>query len=252
MPPVRLLAGTSGYSYKEWKGSFYPESLPDRGMLAFYAERLPTVEINNTFYRLPQADVVRRWAAEVPEGFVFVVKAPQRITHHARLKDAEERVDFLWRAVSELGPHRGPLLFQLPPSLRKDVERLRTFLGHLPAECRAAFEFRHRSWDDEEVRAVLRAAGAALCNADVAEEGDDAPPAGAAAAEPELHATADWGYLRLRRPDYGEAELARWAERVAGAPWREAFVFFKHEDAGTAPRLAQRFRELCAARAPQG
>ena len=247
---MRVLAGTSGYSYKEWKGPFYPEKLPEREMLAFYAARLPTVEINNTFYRMPSAELVQRWGAEVPESFVFVVKAPQRITHHARLKDVGEATVHLWRAVSLLGPRLGPLLFQLPPSLRKDVERLRAFLATLPDGCRAALEFRHPSWDDEEVREALRERGAATCTADV----DDAPgatwapgaPGTEPSAEPSLHPTADWGYLRLRRSAYDDADLARWAERVRAAPWREAFVFFKHEDGGMAPRLATRFLELAA------
>ena len=231
---MRVLSGTSGFSYKEWKGSFYPEDLANADMLRYYAERLPTVEINNTFYHMPRASVVEHWAEQVPDGFTFVIKASQRITHRARLKDAEEPLAYLWETISKLGPHRGPILFQLPPFFKKDTARLEAFLAALPDGCRAVFEFRHASWRDEEVNEALRAAGAALCVADT----EDEP-------EPELVATADFGYLRLRRPGYEKNELEAWVERVLSQPWREAFVFFKHEDEASGPRMAEDFASLC-------
>jgi len=236
MAPVQLHAGTSGFSYKEWKGSFYPADLAADRMLAFYASKLRTVEVNNTFYRMPKGEVLERWAGEVPEGFRFVIKASQRITHRARLANAGEALGYLWQAVQHLGDRRGPLLFQLPPNFKKDTERLRAFLAELPEGCRAAFEFRHDSWNDDEVYAALRERSCAWCSADTEEGETVLPPA-----------TADWGYLRLRRPDYAEADLAQWAVRIRGQPWSEAFVFFKHEDAGTAPRLAAQLDGLFSA-----
>ena len=233
---MRLLTGTSGFSYKGWKGPFYPADLPDRSMLACYAERLPAVEVNNTFYRSPSREQLARWAEQVPAGFRFAVKAPQRITHRARLVDAGEPLARLWEALEGLGERLGAVLFQLPPSLRRDDERLRAFLAALPAGCRAAFEFRHPSWHDAGVHELLRAAGAALCHADMdGDEGESGPVA-----------TADWGYLRLRRTAYDEAALESWLARLRARSWREAFVFFKHEDAGVAPLLALRLAELAA------
>ncbi len=229
---MRVLVGTSGFSYDAWHGSFYPEGLKSAERLGYYASRLATVEINNTFYRMPRAELLERWAGEVPDDFVFVLKAPQRITHVKRLQaSAAEDVKYLLEQARGLGSKLGPLLFQTPPSFRKDVVRLREFLGLLPAGARAAFEFRHESWEDEEARGVLRENGAALCLADT--DAAEAPP---------LHATADFGYLRLRRADYDAAALRRWAELVKSRPWREAFVFFKHEEEGKAPALADAFR----------
>jgi uncharacterized protein YecE (DUF72 family) len=227
--------GTSGYSYKEWKGSFYPEKLPAKQMLGFYAERFRTVEINNTFYRPPTASVLESWAGQVPADFRFVLKAPQDITHVKRLRDAGELVSSLVEVAGVLKERLGPLLFQLPPNFGKDVPRLRAFLALLPPRCRAAFEFRHASWFDDEVFGLLRAHGAALCVAD-ADDDLDVP----------FVATADWGYLRLRRPAYDDATLASWAERMRKQNWNDAFVFFKHEDAGTGPKLATRLLELLA------
>lgn len=233
---VLLRVGTSGFSYKEWKGSFYPEELPESEMLAYYASRLPAVEINNTFYRMPKRDLLERWAHAVPESFRFVLKAPRRITHEKRLRpDAcAPDVAYLLETAAALGPKLGPILFQLPPFLRKDAGRLTEFLALLPAACRAAFEFRHASWADAEVERALRARGAALCIADSDEH----------ETRPALVATAGWGYLRLRRAGYAEADLAAWAESVRAQPWSEAFVFFKHEDAGAGPALAAAFRAL--------
>ncbi len=232
---MRILAGTSGYSYKEWKGPFYPEKLAAKDMLGYYSERLPTVEINNTFYRMPRASVLDTWSESVPAKFRFVIKASRRITHFKRLKGTEEETDYLIDTVASLGEKLGVLLFQLPPNMKKDVDRLRAFLSHLPASPPKAFEFRHDSWFDEEVYAALRRSNAALCLADT-EDG-----------EPPLVATADWGYLRLRRNGYDEKELDRWLDWVRGLDWSRAFVFFKHEDAGTGPRLATRFLELASA-----
>jgi uncharacterized protein YecE (DUF72 family) len=223
---MRVLAGTSGFSYKEWKGSFYPEDLPAARMLAYYSERLPAVEINNTFYRMPRPALLEGWAAEVPPEFRFVLKASQRITHFKRLKEAGDEVAYFFGVAATLGERLGPALFQLPPNLKKDLPRLEAFLATIPAGRRAAFEFRHASWFEEDVFDALRARGAALC---VAEDEELATP---------LVATADWGYLRLRRQDYGEADVAAWAERVRAQKWAEAYVFFKHEDAGSGPKLA--------------
>ncbi|HVS64215.1 MAG TPA: DUF72 domain-containing protein [Thermoanaerobaculia bacterium] len=236
---MKLFCGTSGFSYKEWKGPFYPEDLPASKMLEFYSSRLPAVEINNTFYRLPKAEMLAKWRDAVPEGFRFVLKASQRITHRQRLEGAQDAVRYLVETSEQLGSRRGPFLVQLPPFLRKDVARLARFLDEWPQAARAAFEFRHASWFDEEVFETLRGAGAALCLADphqVKDAEDDQ-------AEPELVSTSSWGYLRLRRESYDQAALESWARRVREQAWDEAYVFFKHEDEGAGPRLAARFAE---------
>jgi uncharacterized protein YecE (DUF72 family) len=230
---MNLYVGTSGYSYKEWKGTFYPQDLPDKQMLHFYGERFRSVEINNTFYRMPKASVLEAWAQEVPPDFKFVLKASQRITHMQRLKDAGDSVSYLLKVAVALNDRLGPLLFQLPPYLKKDVPRLREFLALLPRDCRSAFEFRHESWFNDEVFGLLREHQVALCIAE-AEDGVEVP----------FVSTADWGYLRLRRPDYGDAELKAWGDRVRGQNWRDAFIFFKHEDEGKGPQMAKRFLEL--------
>ncbi|HTR03401.1 MAG TPA: DUF72 domain-containing protein [Thermoanaerobaculia bacterium] len=231
---MRVLAGTSGFSYKEWKGSFYPEDLAAEKMLASYAERLPAVEINNTFYRMPKPKLLESWAAEVAPEFRFVLKASQKITHFKRLKEAGAEVEYFFSVAATLGERLGPALFQLPPNLKKDLPRLTTFLATVPAGARAAFEFRHASWFEDDVFEALRGAGAALC---VAEDEELATP---------LVATAPWGYLRLRRQDYDGAAVAAWAEKVRAQTWTEAYVFFKHEDAGSGPRLAGEFLRLFA------
>jgi uncharacterized protein YecE (DUF72 family) len=228
--------GTSGYSYRPWKGPFYPEDLPDRQMLRYYGERFRTVEINSTFYGLPRASVLEGWAGAVPSGFQFALKVPPQITHERKLGEAGELVSHLLQVAGALPEeHRGPLLFQLPPTLKKDVPRLRALLASLPRQHRIAFEFRHPSWFDDETFGLLRDHRSTLCVADA--DGDLEVP---------LEATSDWGYLRLRRPDYGDAELKGWVERVRGQAWRDGFVFFKHEDQGKGPRLAERFLELAA------
>jgi len=231
---MRLRAGTSGFSYKEWKGPFYPEKLPNKDMLGYYAEQLSTVEINNTFYRMPKREMLEGWERKVPEDFVFVLKASRRITHHARLKEAaNDSVEYLWDVANALGPHLGPVLFQLPPNMKKDVGRLRSFMDALPAGLRAAFEFRDESWFDDDVYDALRDGGHALCLADT----DDADA-------PALVSTTDWGYLRLRREDYTDDALRTWKSAIQAQPWKEAFVFFKHEEDGAAPRLARQLLAL--------
>ena len=219
---MRIHVGTSGFAYKEWRGSFYPEKMKEKDMLRYYAERLAAVEINNTFYRMPVRETLLRWAEQVPEGFTFVLKASQRITHRQRLAPGSaETVDLLFETARALGGRLGPVFFQTPPLLKKDVDRLRAFLARLPARHPVAFEFRHESWFDDEVYAALRARNAALVGVDKDEAGDEGAP---------LVPTADWGYLRLRRCDYDDAGLAGWAERIRAQPWKKAFVFFKHEE----------------------
>ncbi|HYV20603.1 MAG TPA: DUF72 domain-containing protein [Verrucomicrobiae bacterium] len=229
---MRMLAGTSGYSYKEWVGPFYPEKTPAPEMLRFYARHFSTVEINNTFYRMPAAALLERWAQEVPDGFAFAVKAPRRITHIRRLKDAGEIVEEFLRRAASLGDKLGIVLYQCPPTLRKDLPRLRDFLATLPAGARAAFEFRHDSWHDDEVYDSLRERGASWC---VAEEDDGATP---------FVCTAPDAYLRLRRTNYTEADLRVWAERLAAQPLERAWVYFKHEDEALAPKFASLFTDL--------
>ena len=230
---MNLYVGTSGYSFPEWKGTFYPAELPAKRMLDYYGQHFRAVEINNTFHRMPKVSVLETWAGEVPSDFRFVLKAPQQITHVQRLKDVDESLSYLLEVAGVLQERLGPILFQLPPNLKKDLPRLRDFLALLPPRRRVAFEFRHQSWFDDEVFALLQRNQAALC---IAEAENDL--------EIPFLSTADWGYLRLRRPDYGAAELKKWAKRVRGEKWRDVFVFFKHEDAGKGPILAERFLEL--------
>ncbi len=232
---MQLYVGTSGYSYKEWKGSFYPEDLPQGDMFRHYSEHLRAVEINNTFYRLPRAGVLESWSEQVPEGFRFSIKASRKITHFKRLKpEAQDETEYLLETLSTLGERLGTVLFQLPPNMKADVERLAAFLGFVPPGAPAAFEFRHDSWKDEAVHGVLRDRNLALVCADTEDREEDEAIVG----------TADWGYLRLRRPDYDDADLARWAEHVRGQDWERAFVFFKHEDEGAGPKMAERFGEI--------
>jgi len=232
---MKLYVGTSGYSYKEWKGTFYPQKLPAKQMLPYYSEHFRTVEINYTFQRMPTASILEAWAGAVPAGFQFALKAPQQITHRKRLKDTGDLVANFLEIAGTLKERLGPLLFQLPPTFKKDATRLRAFLALLPREGRVAFEFRHPSWFDDEVFGLLREHHAALCIAD--EEDDLRVP---------VVATAAWGCLRLRRPDYDAAALKAWAKQVRKQDWRDVFVYFKHEDEGKGPQLAQRFLDLAA------
>jgi uncharacterized protein YecE (DUF72 family) len=229
---TRLSVGTSGFSYKEWLGKFYPEKLPADRMLAFYASHFGTVEINNTFYRMPAEAMLARWAAEAPAGFEFTLKAPRRITHDKRLREAEGDVAEFCRRASTLGERLGVLLFQTPPFLKKDLARLSDFLALLPQTTRAAFEFRNDSWQSDDVYALLRERGAMLCVTDT-DEGDTP-----------FIVTAGRGYLRLRRTHYEDAELAAWAQRIAAQPLERAYVYFMHEDEALGTRFAQRLRAL--------
>lgn len=233
---MALHVGTSGWQYKEWKGSFYPDGLAVGRMLAYYGERFDSVEVNNTFYRMPNPEVLKGWAEQVPAGFTFAVKASQRITHRARLAgpEAADSLAYLLRCCAELGDRQGPVLYQTPPWFRKDVAVLRSFLALMPEEHRAAFEFRHPTWFDDEVYEALAARNAAFAVADTGEEESDPP----------LVRTADWGYARLRRVEYPGELLAEWADRLSAVGWEHLWVFFKHEDEGTGPRLAARFRDL--------
>ena len=228
MTAQRIVAGASGYSFKEWKGTFYPEKMKPEDMLAFYSARLPTVEINNTFYQMPKAEVLENWAKTTPDDFKFAIKASRRITHMSRLKadTAADSVKFLYATLAVLQAKRGPVLFQLPPFLKKDLPRLNEFLALLPSGHNAAFEFRNDSWFDDDVYAALKAAGASLC---FSEREDNAPPP--------LVETAPWGYVRLRLETYSDADLEQWAERLAATAWREIYVYFMHEP--TAPGYAQ-------------
>ena len=235
MAKLRFHVGTSAYSVKEWKGTFYPKTLPAVEMLDFYGRAFDTVEINSTFRAMPKPEVLEGWAGRVPKSFRFAVKAPQRITHVKRLKDVAEAVSHLFEVVAVLGPRSGPVLFQLPPNFKKDVPRLRAFVDLLPPKCVAAFEFRHVSWFDDETLALLRERKLAVCYSEP-ESGLPEPPA----------ATADWGYLRLRLPDYDDAALRQWIAFARAQKWRDVFVYFKHEETGTGPRFAKRLLELIA------
>ena len=235
---MKILAGTSGYAFKEWKGNFYPQDLKDDRMLGYYASKFPAVEINNTFYRLPRENVLREWAAQVPETFTFALKASQRITHYARLKEeSASLVDFLLKNTALLGDRLGPILFQLPPNLQKDVSRFRGFLGLLPADRRYVFEFRHESWFDEEVYAAMRERDIAIC---IAEQEDFRCP---------VVSTSTWGYLRLHKLDYNSGELVDWAKCVTGQQWQQAYVFFKHDETenhGSGPPAVATFVSACS------
>jgi uncharacterized protein YecE (DUF72 family) len=224
----KLLAGASGYSFKEWKGPFYPEKMKPEDMLAFYCARLPTVEINNTFYRMPKTEMLEAWAKTAPEPFRFTIKAPRRITHISRIRadSAAESVGYLYRNLEALGAKRGPVLFQLPPNLKKDLPRLKEFLALLPEGHRAAFEFRNDTWFDDDVYDALKGASAALV---LSEREDNAPPP--------LVETAPWGYVRLRLETYSDADLEAWAAKVRATGWKETFAYFMHEP--TAPAYAQ-------------
>jgi uncharacterized protein YecE (DUF72 family) len=231
---MSVLVGTSGFAFKEWKGPFYPEDLKDDAMLGFYGGKYPTVEINNTFYRLPREHVLQDWASQVADDFTFAIKASQRITHYARLKpDAGSALEFLLRNTSTLGAKLGPILFQLPPNLQKNIERLHGFLALLPRDRRFTIEFRHESWFDDETFDTLRAHDVALCVAESEEFTGVRVP------------TASWGYLRLHRQDYDDTMLEDWQRYVAGQSWKDTFVFFKHDYIdGAGPLAVERFGRM--------
>ena len=237
---MRLLTGTSGYSYKEWLGHFYPADLAANAMLRYYGERFETVEINNTFYRMPAEKILAHWAEETPEGFTFTLKAPRRITHEQRLKDSETSVTEFLRRCDTLGAKLGPVLFQLPHYLKKDVPRLRDFLALLGTGRRVAFDFRNDTWADDEVYQALADRGAMLCVTDN-EEGDT-----------RFTATAEHGYLRLRRTHYDESDLAQWVERLALLQLSRTYVYFMHEDEALGTRFARILNGVWQRRAATG
>ena len=229
---MQLLVGTSGFSYKEWLGRFYPEKLPASEMLRYYAQHFGTVEINNTFYRMPAESMLEGWAQQAPENFTFTLKAPRRITHDKRLREIEADVAEFARRAGALGKKLGVLLFQLPPNLKKDLVRLQNLLSVVPKERRAALEFRNDSWQDQEVYDMLRANGAMLCVTDT-DEG-----------ETPFVSTSDCGYVRLRRTHYDDAELGAWAERIAAQPLTRTYVYFMHEDQALGTQFGRRMLEL--------
>jgi uncharacterized protein YecE (DUF72 family) len=232
---MKIWIGTSGFQYSEWRGSFYPEDLATAKMLPFYAERFDTTEINYTFRRIPAQKTIDNWKAQTPEKFRLALKAPQKITHWSKLRDCTDTLEYFLKIAAGLGERLGPVLFQLPPSFQKEVDVLSSFLRELPS-IRAAFEFRHDSWFDEEIFDLLRSRNIALC---IADTDTIATP---------RKITADYGYLRLRREDYAKTDIERWADfiREQQANWTDAFVYFKHEESGIGPKLAQQMMELLA------
>jgi uncharacterized protein YecE (DUF72 family) len=221
--------GTSGFQYPEWKGTFYPEKMPASKMLGFYSAQFATTEVNYTFRRIPSPATMQRWVAETPERFIFILKAPQRVTHFSKLRDCGDTLRYFCGVVSALGLKIGPVLFQLPPTFKKDVTLLGDFLRELPEGMRAAFEFRNASWFADDTFAALAEAGVALCISE--SEKLSAPRV----------ATASYGYLRLRREDYQAGDITRWAEfvRQQSGQWSDALIYFKHEESGIGPKLAQ-------------
>ena len=235
---MHLRIGTSGYAFPDWKGPFYPADLPNDQFLTYYAGRFPAVEINNTFYRMPREKVLLDWAAQVPDGFRFAVKASQKITHINRLKDVGELLGYLFPTLNVLGAKLGPTLFQLPPNFKLDLPRLDDFLARLPRRWKAALEFRHQSWFTDPVFSALKAKDMALC---VLEQDEFTAP---------LVATATWGYVRLHRLSYDADSLRAWAAKLLGEPWEEAYVFFKHDlgpDQGSGPPAASAFMQAARA-----
>ena len=232
---MKLWIGTSGFQYSEWKGNFYPEDLPTAKMLPFYAERFLTTEINYTFHRIPSAKTIDNWKKLTPANFRFALKAPQKITHWSKLRDCADTLEFFCKVVSGLGDRLGPILFQLPPNFKKDSAVLSSFLRELPSMC-AAFEFRHESWFDGEIFELLKTRSIALCIADT--ETLETPKI----------ATADYGYLRLRREDYTKIDIERWTKFLCEqeGKWRDVFVYFKHEESGVGPKLASQMIEMLA------
>ncbi|HLQ36233.1 MAG TPA: DUF72 domain-containing protein [Planctomycetota bacterium] len=233
---MRLHVGTSGFSYDEWRGPFYPPELASDAMLSFYAARLPAVELNNTFYRMPKKATVATWAAAVPDGFRFAVKASQRITWTQKLKDCGELLGLLFDATSALGDKLGCIFYQLPKWVRKDTVLLQEFLAQQRPGVKVAFEFAHASWLDDDAVALLRQHDAAVVLSD--KDGAETP---------QLVDTGSWGYLRLRRAEYSDDDLRAWRQRVEQRGWSEAFVFMKHEDSCAGPALAQRLLGLATA-----
>jgi uncharacterized protein YecE (DUF72 family) len=235
---MRVRVGTSGFSYKEWKGTFYPEDLPDAKMLRFYGERFDTVEINNTFYRRPQESVLRGWASDVPATFSFVLKAQMGMCHWKNTEVMAASAAYFFETAKALGKRLGPILVQTPPHQKKDLEKLGRFLELVPKGVRITLELTE-TWHDDEVYAFLKERDVALCAVDDGKKKGKGAP---------LVCTARWGYLRLRRARYPKKDLEAWAERVVAQPWSDAWIFFKHEDAGTGPRFAAALVRALAAR----
>jgi uncharacterized protein YecE (DUF72 family) len=227
---MKIQVGSSGFAHKEWKGKFYPEKIPAKDMLRFYAGRLGTVEINNTFYHMPKESVLTSWSNQVPDDFVFALKAPQVITHMKQMRNVFEEAEYLFKSLSVLEKKLGPVLFQFPKSFRKNAAALADFLPLIPDVASCAFDFRSTSWLDAETLDLLRKKGCSWC----IEDTDENPVQ-------EIISTAPWGYLRLRRSDYTDADLSQWLERINSQKWEQVFVFFKHEDG---PEMAMRFQEL--------
>ena len=234
---MKIYVGTSGYGYAEWKGIFYPEKISPKKMLRFYSDRLSTVEINNTFYRMPKESVLASWAEQVPEDFIFALKAPQIITHMKQLRNAGNETEYLFSSLSVLGAKLGPVLFQLPRSFHADRTALESFLTLIPGNMSCAFEFRSTSWLAVEILDLLRERKFSLCIADT-----DENPAG------DIISTAPWGYLRLRHTDYTDDDLSKWKARILAQKWERAFVFFKHEEEAKGAEMAMRFHELVNSR----
>jgi uncharacterized protein YecE (DUF72 family) len=229
-----IWVGTSGFQYPEWKGSFYPADLSPKKMLAFYGERFNSTESNYTFRRMPTESTLANWAAQTPEQFRFSLKAPQQITHIKKLRDCKSVVRHFADVSQALGPKVGAILFQLPPTFQCDVSLLRDFVDILPRKMRAAFEFRHASWFNDEVFSALKARTAALCIAD----------------SEKLHTpivlTAQHTYFRLRDEGYGAADIQRWAKEIqkSAAAVSDVYVYFKHEESGVGPEFARQLIEL--------
>ena len=233
MLDMKFWIGTSGFQYAEWKGNFYPEDLPAAKMLPFYAERFSTTEINYTFHRIPAPKTIENWKQLTPDNFRFSLKAPQKITHWSKLRECADTLEYFCKVATGLGERLGPVLFQLPPTFKKDIDVLSSFLREFPS-MRAAFEFRHESWFDDEIFGLLKSRNVALC---IADTDDLATP---------KKITANYGYLRLRREDYQRIDVERWAKfvREQEADWEHVFVYFKHEESGIGPKLAQQMMQL--------
>lgn len=224
-----IWVGTSGFQYKEWKGTFYPENLSLAKMLPYYAARFPTTEINYSFRQIPSEKTLTNWSANTPQKFRFSLKAPQEITHYRKLRDCADVLGRFTEALKTLGEKLGPVLFQLPPFLKNDGALLEDFLATIPAGLRSAFEFRHESWFNEETFAALKSRNAALCIADTEE------------LTTPIIVTADFGYFRLRNPAYTKADIKRWAKAVEQqrSKLKDVYAYFKHEDSGVGPKFAR-------------
>jgi uncharacterized protein YecE (DUF72 family) len=241
MGTATIHVGTSGWQYRDWVGGLYPRGLPQAAWLARFAEVFETVEVNNSFYRLPEREIFERWRRLTPGGFVVAVKASRYVTHVRRLRDAGEPVRLLWDRARGLGPRLGPVLFQLPPRFPVEPGRLAELLAELPRGMRAAFEFRDPSWQTDEVHRLLDRTGCALV-------WPDRP-----GARSTLPITGGWGYIRfhqggVHRPGYDRRKLRRWADRLAALRARETFVYFNNDTGGAAVQDALALRNLLVER----